>query len=289
VTGLLDGARGLVKRGVHVFPVHYPVECGGRLHCSCGNVACKSPAKHPFGRHVKTGLREATIEMALIEYWWGTGEPLNIGARTGAESGVVVLDVDPRHGGDETLRALEQRYGPLPTTWRFLSGGGGEHVLFRHPGYRVQNSTGETGPLGQGLDVRGDGGYIIAPPSLHISGRQYAAAKAGHPDEVELAPLPPWLDGRLHQTSTPRCDATAMEAGWRKLFAEGVSEGCRNSTVARITGHFLRHYIDPYVVLDVLRCWNACRCRPPLDEDELVRIVNSIAGRELARRRARHD
>jgi putative DNA primase/helicase len=65
---------------------------------------------------------------------------LNIGLRTGAESGVVVLDVDPRHGGERTLCALEQRYEPLPPTWRFLSGGGGDHVLFRHPGCRVPNS-----------------------------------------------------------------------------------------------------------------------------------------------------
>jgi putative DNA primase/helicase len=232
---------------------------------------------------VKIGLREATTEIALIEYWW------NIGVCTGAESGVVVLDVDPRHGGDETLRALEQQHGPLPPTWRFLSGGGGEHVLFRHPGYRLQNSTGETGPLGQGLDVRGDVGYIIAPPSLHILGRHYMIAKGGHPDDVELAPLPPWLEHRLHQTSKPPCDPMAMKDGWRKLSAEGISEGRGNTAVARLAGHFLRRYIDPYVTLDVLRCWNACPCRPPLDDAELVKTVISIAIRELARRRARRD
>jgi hypothetical protein len=231
-------------------------------------------------------LREATTNIALIEFWWGTGEPLNIGLRTGPESGIVALDIDPRHVGDETLRAFERRYESLPSTWHFLSGGGGEHFLFRHPGYRIANSTGETGPLGRGLDIRGDGGYIIAPPSRHISGRQYAIAPGGHPDEVELAPLPLWLEERLHQTAKP---AMAMGEEWRGLVAEGISEGCRNTAVARITGHFLRRYINPYVVLEVLRCWNACRCRPPLDDAELVRVVNSIATRELARRRARHD
>jgi hypothetical protein len=82
--------------------------------------------------------------------------------------------------------------------------------------------------------------------------------------------------------------AAVMGLQWRKLIAARVSEGCRNSTVAQLAGHFLRRYIDPYVSLDVLRCWNACRCRPPFDDAELVKTVNSIATRELARRRARH-
>jgi hypothetical protein len=271
-----------------VFPVHYPVERDGVLHCSCGNNACKNPAKHPDGRLVHNGLLDATTAIGLVDYYWGGDEPRNIGARTGRESGLVVLDVDPRHGGDRTIAALQQEFGALPPTWWFRTGGGGEHIAFRHPGWRVQNHVGDTGPLGKGLDIRGDGGYIIAPPSWHISGRQYTIVQGGDPDEIELAPLPTWLAERLHHTSKPRGNAVAIGDGWRKLFAEGVSEGCRNTTVARLAGHFLRHYIDPYVTLDILRCWNACRCRPPLADAELVEILNSIAMRELARRRARN-
>jgi hypothetical protein len=177
-------------------------------------------------------------------------------------------------------------------TWRFLSGGGGEHVLFRHPGYRIPNSTGETGPLGHGLDVRGDGGYIIAPPSLHISGRQYTIAKGGHPDEVELAELPTWLTVRLQRATNSNGgqETPASSEGCHKLVAKGVDEGCRNNAVAQLAGHLLRHHVDPRVALELLRCWNQQRCRPPLDPDELVGVVASIAGRELMRRRSdRHD
>ncbi len=105
-------------------------------------------------------------------------------------SGVVVLDVDPRNGGDEALAALETRHGPLPATWRVLTGGGGEHVFFRHPGNPVNNAKGRLGP---GLDLKADGGYVVAPPSEHMSGQRYALSIDHHPDEVPLADAPDWL------------------------------------------------------------------------------------------------
>jgi hypothetical protein len=162
--------KDLARRGARVFPVHYPVEIGGRLRCSCGNAECKNAAKHPYARLAPRGLLDATTDFAQIDRWWGAGVPYNIGIRTGEESGIVVVDVDPRHSGDKTLSDLERRFGALPPTWRFLTGGGGEHIVFRHPGYRVQNGAGS---LGDGIDVRADGGFIVGPASRHISGRLY--------------------------------------------------------------------------------------------------------------------
>jgi hypothetical protein len=78
--------------------------------------------------------------------------------------------------------------------------------------------------------------------------------------------------------------AAALPETWRKLVAEGVSEGRRNTEVARLTGHLLRQNVDVRVVLALLLPWNKCCCRPPLDDTEIVRTVNSIAMRELRRR-----
>jgi putative DNA primase/helicase len=214
-------------------------------------------------------LLDASAGHEAIARWWGSGVLYNIGIRTGEASGVVVVDVDPRHGGDDALAALERCFGALPATWRFLTGGGGEHILFRHPGRRIQNGAGS---LGDGLDVRGDGGYIVGPGSRHISGRRYEISVDHHPQDVELADIPAWLMTMMSGLGPEQSNGSAaavLPESWRKLVAEGVGEGRRN---------------DAFVALDLVRCWNAKRCRPPLDEAEVIRTVNSIAARELRRR-----
>ena len=76
----------------------------------------------------------------------------------------------------------------------------------------------------------------------------------------------------------------ATKAAWRNLAAAPVSEGARNETIARFAGHLLRHFVDPYVALQLLLAWNTAHCRPPLDAKEITRTVNSIAGKEFRRR-----
>jgi hypothetical protein len=283
MNALLDAALGFAKRDLKLFPLHYIVDDHRQLRCSCGNAECgNNSGKHPYPRLAPRGLFNATSDAAILTRWWGAGVPYNIGLRTGKASCIVVIDVDPRHSGDETLAELERRFGALPLTWRFLTGGGGEHVLFRHPGRDVANSV-ET-KRGPGLDVRGDGGYIVAPPSRHLSGRCYEISVDHHPDEVPLADMPAWLAQMVSASPKPNATAAAMPESWRKLVAEGVAEGQRNIAVTRLSGHLLRRDIDPLVVLDLLRCWNALRCRPPLSDAEIERTVDSICGLELARR-----
>ena len=287
MSALLASALEFAHQGMSVFPLHYPVESEGRLRCSCGDPHCKNAAKHPYARHAPKGLLSATADPTLIERWWGPGVPYNIGLRTGRESGIVVIDVDPRHDGDARLVEHERRFGALPETWHFLTGGGGEHIVFRHPGGRVQNSAGGTGPLGDGLDVRGDGGYIVAPPSQHISGRHYAIATDQHPDDVPLAELPVWLMAMIAEPARSNGGeraAAMLPESWRRLIAEGVTEGRRNDAIARLAGLLLCKKIDPFVALDLCHCWNACRCKPSLADAEVVRTVESIAGREIESR-----
>src|SRR5215472_4982148 len=138
------------------------------------------------------------------------------------------------------------------------------------------------------VDVRGDGGYIVAPGSRHISGRYYAVDVDHHPDDLEPAEMPLWLARAVRGPAKSNGHIAELPESWRKLVGEGVTEGQRNVAVARLAGHLLRKHVDPHVALDLCRTWNACCCRPPLTDAEIVRTVNSIAGCEIARRGASH-
>jgi hypothetical protein len=277
---LLAAALRYAGRGWSVLPV-YSVQ-GPR--CACGSEACGSPGKHPRTQH---GLKDATADEATIRAWWRQCPETNVGIATGAVSGIVVLDVDPRHDGDCSLWELENRHAKIPHTVEALTGGGGRHILFGHPlnGAVVRNVA-ALGGL-PGLDVRGDGGYIVAPPSIHRSGRSYEWEVSSHPDEVPLAPTPRWLLDMLPRSpagsGVPAPGTPA--ADWRALVAQGVEEGRRNQTVAALAGHLLRRGIDPFVTLHLVIAWNTTSNRPPLPAEEVVRTVNSIAGAELRRRR----
>ncbi len=204
-----------------------------------------------------------------ITAWFERTPDANIGVVTGAVSGLVVLDVDPRHEGEDSLAALEALHGALPHTIEALTGGGGRHVYFAHPGGSVRNRVG----LASGIDLRGDGGIIVAPPSIHPSGRAYAWEVSHHPDDTALAPLPAWLAQMARDTEAQRGHPIAY---WHRLVTQGVAEGERNNSIAALTGHLLWRGVDAKVALDLLLCWNAERCRPPLSADEVARTVASI-------------
>ena len=141
---------------------------------------CEPGGKRPL---TYNGFWDASLEAARVEAWWGRWPAANLGVPTGERSGLLVLDVDPASGGLESLAALEREHGPLPETARARTGGGGTHVFFSYPaGEVVRNSAGKLGP---GLDVRGEGGYVVVPPS-----RTHGAYAW-----IERAPLasPAWL------------------------------------------------------------------------------------------------
>ncbi|MGC8724912.1 MAG: bifunctional DNA primase/polymerase, partial [Acidobacteriota bacterium] len=178
---------------------------------------------------------------------------------------------------------LESRFGGLPVTVTAQTGGGGRHLVFRHPGIRVPNSAGLLGP---GLDVRGDGGYIVAPPSLHASGCRYAWDGARHPAHMEPATLPDWLLKRLKGApGHPSLQVPHSSLG--DLVLASVCEGQRNTSLARLAGHLLRHRVDPFVTAGLLKSWNLQSCQPPLAEEELIRTLESIAASERRQRRGR--
>lgn len=121
---------------------------------------CEPGGKRPL---TYNGFWDASTDPRRIEAWWRRWSGANLGVPTGERSGLLVLDVDPASGGPESLVVLERSYGPLPKTTRARTGGGGVHVFFAYPAEEeVRNSVGKLGP---GLDVRGEGGYVVVPPS----------------------------------------------------------------------------------------------------------------------------
>ena len=173
VTTPKGAALAYAARSWAVFPCHTPTDNG----CSCRR-AYGRIGKHP---RTKNGLKDASTDPALIRRWWTMWPQANVGIATGAGSGLVVLDEDTYKGGDQSRLELEHAYSPLPETILSLTGGGGVQYFFSHPGRHVKNGVESLGP---GLDIRGDGGYIIAPPSLHASGRRYAWEVIHDPEDI---------------------------------------------------------------------------------------------------------
>lgn len=266
----------LIDKGMMLFPVA-GVKDG---KCGCGDAACGSPGKHPL---VKNWQELATNDVEKLRAWAKQFRGCNWGIACG-QSDIFVIDMDPRHGGDESLAALEKEHGPLPPSWIFLTGGGGVHFVFRDPGVDLdlRNSASKLGP---GLDTRGHGGFIVAPVSRHISGRVYSISVDAHPDDIALASLPAWL---LHLLTAPngvnghKMPVPAEE--WRALVEGDIGEGRRNDALTRLAGYLLRHWIDGHVALRILQAINTTNCVPPLPPDEVEGIFLSIAKAEVNRR-----
>lgn len=224
--------------------------------------------KVPLGALVPHGLLDATTDPGRIEHWWTLAPDAGVGIRTGAVSGLVVLDIDPRHGGDESIEELERRHGKLPDTVVVLTGGGGRHVFFSHPGpgLKVPNAI-RLGTL-PGIDVRADGGYVVAPPSRHPSGRTYAWELSSHPDDIPLATLPDWLS-QLMRPAAPPVNGTVSK--------ETIPEGERNTILTSLAGSMRKRGMGPAAILAALLAENAQRCLPPLLQVEVERIAASVS------------
>jgi hypothetical protein len=267
----LDQALAYARRGWPIFPVH-TARAG---QCSCGHPACDRVAKHPRTEH---GLKDATTSTSAIVEWWTRWPEANIGLPTGGH--FAVLDVDPKIGGDEALRALEATHGTLPPTWRCQTGGGGTHLYFAPvPGLRNSASL-----LGPGLDIRGDGGYLIAPGSTHASGRDYVWEIGFGPDDIELAPMPAWMRTALQQ---PRgTGEAAADEEWVRRFA-GVGSGERNDIATRCAGYLAARGLPANLIAEILLGYGA-RCTPPIDRQEAATfrgIAERIWQKEADKRR----
>lgn len=262
------------------------------------------------------GVLDATTSTAQIDAWWKQNPNYNIGIACGPTAKppgidtpgfLYVLDVDPRHGGDKVLIQLQERHGRLPDTVTVSTGGGGYQFYYAGvPGLRnTANVIGKqfgcadaNGRAITGIDTRGEGGYVVAPPSLHPSGAYYQFYKDKTPEDfirpaatglvgLCLTPLPLWI-----QNAVTSGEAVATGAGgrpvaqhdrFRELFTKGAREGGRNDALARMAGYFFRSKIDPLMAADILWSWNQERIAPPLGREEFERTLNSVAKKEMDR------
>ena len=255
-TTMLDAALQYAARGLHVFP-------------------CKPKGKKPL---VPGWPDTATTNEQQIRRWWGQWPNANIGVVTGKKSGLAVLDIDPRHGGDDSLSHLEQQYGKLPDTPMVLTGGGGRHYYFAYrDGFK--NSANQ---IGQGIDTRGDGGYVIAAPSIHENGTPYQWELSSDFMEISLAPPPDWItSGQIAKIHTNGTNGHAngnlnFTAGRVPHNGEPVAPGGRNNALASMAGQWIQNGDDFRSVLAKASEWNATNA-VPLSTAEVNQTCASVA------------
>jgi hypothetical protein len=239
-------------------------------HARRGRLVLPVEGKRPLTPH---GLNDATSEAPVIVGWWRRWPAANVALRTGQCSGLVVLDVDGPEGAD-SLHELEKAHGALPKTTSATTPRGGQHFFFRAE-TPVKTTAGVVAP---GVDVRGEGGFAVIAPSIGRNGRRYE-----WDDRAPLAPLPGWLLERVVDRPADRRPAAPVET-WLSMVRRGLEAGQRNSGPTRLAGHLLAKDVDARLVLDLAHLVND-RGKPPLPARDVDRIVESIATRELRKRK----
>jgi len=266
-----EAALRYAAHGWPVLPLHTPTRDG----CSCGHPACPKPGKHPRTRR---GLRDASSDPAQIRAWWTRWPHANVALATGR---LVIVDVDGP-AGRAALTALERAHAPLPVTLTAATGRGA-HLYFDAGQQRIASSAGR---LGDGLDVRGHGGYGIVPPSLHAGGQRYRWTTRTRP-----ARLPAWLAALLTAAApAPRRAPLPEAAGDRRqryfavaLRAEladvaSAQPGARNDTLNRAAFRLAQLAAAGHGSLDELaeRLLDAALASGLAEPDALATIASAL-------------
>lgn len=249
--------------GFKYFPLHGIVDGV----CTCGRQDCQSPGKHP---RISANWREiATDDDSTIEEWKRQYPDSNWGLVTGKDSGITVIDVDAKNDGVDTYRNLTSKLDIPKGTYVVGTGGGGYHIYYGYdPSVPTRSRT-----LGDGIDTRNDGGYVVAPGSTHISGGKYELKKAV--DISELMPFPSPL-----RTLAESVSSTGPSGDGTFDFEAEIIEGGRNDTITRYAGKLLSAGLSQGDTLALLNAWNKEYCVPPLSQYEVRNSVESISRRE---------
>ena len=225
---------------------------------------CAPKKKVPLTEH---GFKDATTDIERIQAWWKNCPDANIGMPAGAVSGIVVIDLDNRNDGDRNWEAVISCFESLPhTPYSFT--GNGRHLFFAHPGGFIKCTSGE---IAAGIDVKGDGGYVIVPPSIHPDGPTYGWELSSDIADIAPSPLPDWLLGLLSRSDdVSEREKTSSEQG-------PIPEGQRDLILTKLAGHMRRIGMSQASICAGLIQINAERCRPPLSKAQVEKIAHSVA------------
>ncbi|MDB5294393.1 MAG: Bifunctional primase/polymerase [Phycisphaerales bacterium] len=252
--------------------------------------------KHTFAG---IGSHDATTDPAKLAEWWARWPDANVGLATGTASNLAVVDQDvdpaatpPKNGPAEWARLTAGR--PIGTA-AVGTGRGGLQLYFLDAGRGCRNSQGRLAP---GIDTRGEGGYVVAPPSIHPNGQRYDWAAT--PDEIPLAELPAWvadavrpaddagnLAGLVDHRATPGRPSAALEAAERcrrymELIPDAVSGSGGHNATLRAAAECFRFGLTESAAWDLLTWFNGAKCHPAWSERELRRKLTE--GRKLVDR-----
>jgi len=239
--------------------------------------------------------RKPTVEEVTV--WFNQNPDANIGIITGAVSNLVVFDLDSQHAVE-----YAEEMGGFPEYAVKVKTGKGYHIYMRHPGFHVNNQVKKA----LDIDIRGDGGYVAAPPSIHGSGHQYAWKEGLSIFEVDPEECTPWMIDYLKEVSNPEMmpkpevkkeapqasvnnvkkepvSSVQSERGKRSfkdIIANGCDTGERNHTAASLIGHLLKTMVKEEA-WEFFRLWNDDKNNPPLPSEELKKIFDSISDMEM--------
>lgn len=269
-------AKFYIESGFKIFPVYGTVD--GK--CKCGKAECTNEGKHPIYKYVKHGHLDATDDLKMIPKWFSNDN--NIGIPTGKETNLAVLDVD-MPDGPVSLKILTEKYDPLPEDTPYVkTGGGGIQYFFKYPEgcqrirsqakriIKDENAEGDD-RFYIDLDSRGNGGYVVAPPSLHKSGNEYRWAISPDVNLKDRPVMPQWLVDVINYTGEqPRKSAKG------NTVAEIVKEPGRNDYLTRKAGGLRAIGLDTESRFEALMSFNTRVCVPPLPEKDVRRISDGM-------------
>lgn len=258
VSIVLAQVRSYVNLGLHIFPLHGSVDGV----CTCGEEDCPDNGKHPA---IPRGVYGASTDFEWLESSFTDHPNENVGLATGRVSGVLILDLDSQDAIDQANRL------GLPKTWAFVTGKG-EQYIFKYPelleDFYVQNAV----QMASGMDIRSDGGYAVVPPSVHKTGKEYTWIYP--PETTELAAVPKWVMDKLVIKNRTASSAHKIEDE-----AEIHGAGERNDYLFKVGTSMRAGRFSGEEIRLVLHERNMRSCSPPLDEDEVNKIAESITQR----------
>ena len=255
----VESALSMLSYGFSLIPVHKPTKDG----CTCNRPNCSSRGKHP----IPTAWEKVTTKQAEgVKAWWRAFKEPNAGVVCGRASGVVCLDIDPRHGGMDTIDDLQVEHGRLHDTATVETGSKGLHLYFKAPEQLLRNGTNVGG---QGLDFRAEAGFVVSPGSVHASGETYDWFDGQTPDNVGFAPMPGWLFDLVYKPPIKQVEI--------RQDGQKVKEGGRNVWLAGLAGAIRNKGCGYRTILAALAEANIECCNPPLLDEEIIIIAKSIS------------